>query len=277
MARINIEECWWSDPRRTDLLLSIGFEADSAAVNMWRVAQEFWGKGRALVPREVFMKIKHAQALLAAGLASEQGDMIYARGSSQYLEWHAEKREAARAGGKKSAQRTRNAKGQLQKASKQKPSKTQAESKLSQASGSLSLSDSPSGLDSAVVAIAPDAATPDKDLNKAVWDSYSLAYFERYGTEPVRNLKVNSQVSQLAKRLGQEAPDVVRFYLGHSKSFYISNMHSIGICLADAEALRTQWATGQKVTQRQARQADDAAAVGDQLARIRSGQLGGTK
>lgn len=132
------------------LLLKIGFQADAAAVNMWRAAQSYWRDGRALMPEHVFSSLEFASDLLGACLAEARGDMVYVRGSSTYLDWTAEKREAAKAGGKKSAQRPRNAKGQLQKLPKQSPSKNQAEPKLSQASGSGSGSGSlsPSGSES---------------------------------------------------------------------------------------------------------------------------------
>lgn len=119
----------------------------------------------------------------------------------------------------------------------------------------------------------PPAKTPDPELNSLIWSSYAKAYESRYKTKPVRNAKVNGQVAQLAKRLGSEAPLVAEFYVGHSKSFYIGKVHEFGLLLSDAEALRTQWATGQKVTQRQAQQSDDRAAVNDQLTRIREGKL----
>jgi hypothetical protein len=88
----------------------------------------------------------------------------------------------------------------------------------------------------------------DRDLNAEIWKAYADAYFDRYKTEPVRNAKVNGQVAQLAKRLGSEAPDVVRFYLSHPKTFYIGKMHEFGLCLSDAESLRTQWAKGRAIT-----------------------------
>lgn len=114
MARINIEECWWSDPRRTALLLEIGFEADSAAVNMWRAAQEFWGKSRGLIPKSVFDKLKHCEKLVEVGLADVRESFVYVRGCSEYLEWHAEKREQAAAAGRKSAEVRRKKSGSAQ-------------------------------------------------------------------------------------------------------------------------------------------------------------------
>ncbi len=89
---------------------------------------------------------------------------------------------------------------------------------------------------------------PDPDLNRAIWEQYKESYLDRYRVEPVRNAKVNTNISQIAKRLGPEAIDVVRFYLTHDKTFYVGKMHDIGLCLADAEALRTQWLKGKAVT-----------------------------
>lgn len=96
--------------------------------------------------------------------------------------------------------------------------------------------------------LAPKDISTGDGLNSEIWKAYADAYFHRYKTEPVRNAKVNGQISQLARRLGSEAPDVVRFYVGHNKTFYAAKCHEIGLCLSDAEALRTQWAKGKAIT-----------------------------
>lgn len=88
------------------------------------------------------------------------------------------------------------------------------------------------------------------DLNREIWESYKEAYLLRYKTDPVRNGSVNSKISQLAKRLGQEAIQVVAFYVAHNDFFYVKAMHPIGLCLAHAEGLRTQWRRGKAVTTR---------------------------
>lgn len=85
-------------------------------------------------------------------------------------------------------------------------------------------------------------------LNSQVWESYKSAYFQRYKVEPVRNAKVNSNISQIAKRLGVEAIDVVKFYLTHNDSFYLKNLHAVSLCLKDCESLRTQMVRGRAVT-----------------------------
>lgn len=102
------------------------------------------------------------------------------------------------------------------------------------------------------VSAGPDGAAP----TAAVWAAYSEAYDARYGQQPVRNASVNGILAQLVARLGAEAPDVARFYVGHNKSFYVSCNHAVNALLKDAEGLRTQWATGRQVTHTQAHQAD---------------------
>ena len=69
MARLNIEECWWSDPRRDLLRRLLGTEnQDQVAIQSWRLAQEYWIKG-ALIPWDVFITLQGAKELVKAGLA----------------------------------------------------------------------------------------------------------------------------------------------------------------------------------------------------------------
>ena len=125
----------------------------------------------------------------------------------------------------------------------------------------------------AVTPKKPTGADAAKKLRARVWESYATAYSNRYHVEPVRNATVNTQIKRLAERLGDEAPDVVAFYVRLNKVFYVSSLHPIGVCLRDAESIRTQWATGKTMTQRQAQQMDDGATIQSQLERIREGTL----
>lgn len=88
----------------------------------------------------------------------------------------------------------------------------------------------------------------------ATWEAYSQAYQGRYGTAPVRNQKVNGQLANLVKRLGQdEAPAVAAFFVNHNGCFYVRGMHQVDLLLRDAEKLRTEWVTGQQPVNRQSR------------------------
>ena len=99
----------------------------------------------------------------------------------------------------------------------------------------------------------PLPATP----TATVWAAYAVAYHDRYGVEPVRNATVNGQLVQVVKRVGAyDAPHVARYYVQSNAAYYVRNGHSVGGLLHDAEKLRTEWATGSRMTETAARQAD---------------------
>ncbi len=101
---------------------------------------------------------------------------------------------------------------------------------------------------------APASADAKKQANVATWKAYSDAFFNRYGTEPIRNAKVNGQIAQLVTRLGAtEAPQVAAFYLTHPDAFYSKKAHCVDLLVKDAESLRMQWATGRRITATHAR------------------------
>ena len=102
-----------------------------------------------------------------------------------------------------------------------------------------------------------------------VWKAYDEAYQQRYGVPPVRNAKVNGMMARFVERVGaEEAPGIAGFYVGHSKGLYVSSRHCVDLLLRDAEGLRTEWATGRKLTDTEARQVDRTAATGNQVERL---------
>lgn len=96
---------------------------------------------------------------------------------------------------------------------------------------------------------APAPTTP-------IWNQYATAYATRYqGQAPVRNAKINGQLTQLIARIGAEAaPEVAKFFVEHSDSYYVQRMHPVDLLLRDAEALHTQWKAGQQMTGTKARE-----------------------
>jgi 5-methylcytosine-specific restriction endonuclease McrA len=113
-----------------------------------------------------------------------------------------------------------------------------------------------------VVSIQPKQSNP---LNAETWTAYESAYQQRYAVAPVRNAKTNSQVVQLVKRLGQNAPLVAGWFVSHNKGWYVQKSHSLDCLVADAEGLYTQWATNHQVTESQARSADRMGNAGRRL------------
>jgi uncharacterized phage protein (TIGR02220 family) len=101
MPRINIEEKWWSDPRRTRLVIKLGLEADSAMLNAIRVSQEHNGEP---FDASNLLEPKWIQALLEVGLANGQPTLLYICGSKDHHNWLMAKRESGKRGGIKSAQ-----------------------------------------------------------------------------------------------------------------------------------------------------------------------------
>jgi hypothetical protein len=92
---------------------------------------------------------------------------------------------------------------------------------------------------------------------RRTWQAYETAYFDRYGTEPVRNAKVNKQVISFVERIGfNESPLVASNYLNSNNSYYVGRGHSFDCLLSDAEKLRTEWATGKGMTTTRANQID---------------------
>lgn len=89
-----------------------------------------------------------------------------------------------------------------------------------------------------------------------VWQRYAEAYCVRYHVAPVRNAMTNRICSQLADRLGENAGDVVSYYVKHNDFFYVKNAHAIQFCLKDAEKLHMEWSRGHRVTTAEARQQD---------------------
>lgn len=228
-------------------------DADGLATRAWKLAQDFWKHGRRLIPKALFESLDGAPSLIQVGLAEVQGDYVYVRGSSAYLDWMAEQREAAKRGGKKSAQRPRDSKGKLQKTSKVDPSETQDQPKVVQVSASSSASSSVSGSfsdsDSAALNLTAGPSAPRvSGKTNATWEAYSEAYKMRYREDPVRNAQVNSKLAQLVDRLGaEEAPLVAEFFLTHNDQYYVKKMHPVGALLQDAEKIRTEWKTGNRM------------------------------
>lgn len=90
----------------------------------------------------------------------------------------------------------------------------------------------------------PDEKAALQEGCRSIWAAYAAAYRNRYGTDPVRNGKVNTQVRDLLKRLGaDEAPAVAAYFVAINDAYLTRNCHDLGSLLAKAESYRTQWAT----------------------------------
>ncbi len=114
-----------------------------------------------------------------------------------------------------------------------------------------------------------EGSSADASATREAWIAYSSAYHLRYNADPIRNAKVNGQLAQFCKRVpADEAPSIAAFYVQHNGAYYVKRGHAIDGLLADAEKLRTEWATNTRITETRARQSDRTEANGQVWARL---------
>lgn len=112
-------------------------------------------------------------------------------------------------------------------------------------------------------------ATAEQDACRVTWSAYADAYQQRYGVAPVRNAKVNAAIKSFTRRIGaDESPGVARYFVSHADAFYGRKCHDVGLMLADAEKLRTEWATQRQVTGVTARQQERTGTMRNAVDRI---------
>jgi hypothetical protein len=104
------------------------------------------------------------------------------------------------------------------------------------------------------------------------WEAYKKFFMLRYKVAPLQNAATNSQMKQLVQRLGKEAPAVLEFYLSRG-GYYYSRGHGLGVALAEAEKLRTEWASNNPITKGAADAQERRQETLRQLERIEKGHL----
>lgn len=282
MARINIEECWWTDPRREALGRLVGSLdlADAYAIRMWRLAQEFWKHDRGLVPKELFFILPKAEELVQCRLADVRGEFVYVRGSSVYLEWTYEKKQQAKAAGKKSAEARRAKTGSAQPKRRTSPERPPNEPRTevndAEPSGSGSVSGSTSdsknkeSIGTTAVAVVPPNQVSrgrktdppdDVELNQKT-SRFIGAYVKAYQTkwpegrpEDVKDGKTTGQIKSWLKSFPVDrACDLIQVYFqmdtkwfgtkGYDFQTFRSNLNKIGQALdsgADPDGNQINW------------------------------------
>ena len=106
----------------------------------------------------------------------------------------------------------------------------------------------------------PKSNTPNP-ANTETWQAYRAAYLQAYGVEPLRNAKVNGQIANFVKLVGEDkAPHIAAFYVSHPNHWYRTKGHDFGTLLANAQALATDWQRNTRTTSVQTRQQEKTAA-----------------
>ncbi len=254
MARINIEDSFVSDPRFRAVVRKVEDEdrALGMAARMFRLGQKYWGDGKSLVPRKLFA-LEGLDIFIEADLAEEREQGVYVRGSEKQFEWYANRMEAAKLGGQKSAAARKsrsgtsipeNARNRVTEAnteakSNQNPtkrrSKTEAPTEASLLLTPSSLLSSPCSIESppertgsstAVEIVSPVAR--DKKPGEEFIALYCDTYRARYNARPA----ISGRDAGIAKRLigTQGLPAslaLVRAYLAMDDSWFVTKHHDL--------------------------------------------------
>lgn len=245
--KIRIDEKFSSDPRFLAMCEAVGkVQAYGTVIVLWEIGMAYWKKEKALIPKHIFSTLVNHNLLISIGFVEEKEDGFYCKGAEEYwkslLNFSKEKQSAR---GKKSA-----------KSREKRPRNKANNSTNSQPNHNHHSTISEPSLNHTATNSQPTNEIIETDFKKlcaSIWLEYETEYEKRYKTKPVRNATTNAQVTAIAKRLGKEAVSVVNFFINHNKGFYIEKCHAIGLCLTDAEALRTQWARGMAITRNDVR------------------------
>lgn len=260
MPRINIEDSIFKDARFIELCIKTGSvnTALGELVFVWMTAQKYF-LSHGEIPNDVWVKQKLSKNVLEVNLAERSLTGVRVCGQNDQFSWIQQASNAGKKSAEKRSKTKRNRQPKRPTGVDFLPNarSTGVQGPCTSSSFSSSFSTSTSGSKGYGEGVNPVTVTQKEAPTNVVWNSYSNAYFSRYGTEPVRNGVVNSQLTNFLKRVGQsEAPDIASFYLTHNANFYVQKMHPVGLLLMDAEKLRTEWATGTQVTSHGAKALD---------------------
>lgn len=123
----------------------------------------------------------------------------------------------------------------------------------------------PENLTFANLPAEPKPAKTAKDkavgITAATWAAYRAAYLQVYGCEPLRNAKVNGQISQFVKLVGADkAPHIAAFFVHHPNHWYRTKGHDFGTLLANAQAVAVDWQRNMKTTSVETKRQEQTAA-----------------
>lgn len=254
MARVNIEESWWTDPRRKKLTSLVGSEelADGIAVSFWRVAQEYYGAGRKPIPKEIFELLPAAQHLVDAKVARVEDAGVVASGGADLFDWLVGKRAAAKKGGQKSAESRRKKNGTAQPKKAEIPeappkhSRSTLELKGSNVEPSGSGSGSGSGSEitfpSETALATQDAAPVGKFNPVALWCS---EYKRHYGFSPITTGKDRGMLFGQARQCSEAGMQTLfAAYLAMKDKLYCEQKHPLSLYFRDLNKIFAAAKTG---------------------------------
>lgn len=218
MPRLNVDDEWFDDPRRTALGELIGPTiADGVALRMWRLAQTYYRVGL-LVPAGLFDCAPYAKEFEQVGLASREPDGVYVKGRRDRFRWIKNRSEAGAKGGSKGKKEKKdtNAPSKQNEANESKAMQVQASSSPSSSSKKNSLVD-------------PSEST-------LLWRHYETGIRAK-GLEPVHEgAKTNRLLKTLIDDHGVEkAHTLITTYLNDPDEFVKAQAWSLGLLFSQRQ------------------------------------------
>lgn len=262
LARVSIEEKWWSDPRRNLLIRLVGGSSSAADGSMlfaWRVAQEYSATKDGKIPIEVWETLEHSRSILEAKLACASGQFVTVRGASEHFEWISSRRKLAASGGKRSAESRKAKYGSSQPKRRSKP-EASASSARSKPEPSYSSSYSSSSSNSEL--LNPSDSTRD----------FIAAYAGRFKTRYGSNPQITGRDSGIAKRLAKGMSsarfgELLDAFFSLPDSWLVKKKHPLAAFESSLNEIVVFAGSGDFTTRREAAQVDDGVALSAALAR----------
>lgn len=263
MARINIEDSLWSDPRFMRLCIKLGDEmrAVGAVVLAWRVAQKYWCPDRQPIPSKAFETAGLPGALIDCGLAEDVDGDVRMRGSDEHFAWWFQRQQAGAKGGQAKA-----SKGKRPLATA-KRSVSGVKQNVPSSSSSFSFSNSSS-----------DSSISNSSNSTTKVSDFVAAYCDRFKTRWGDSPQILGKDAGIAKRLAKDL-SLERFcylldaYFQMPDAWLVKIKHPLATFETKLNEVLVFAESGKFTTQREVRQADDMASNYQLLEKIKSGEL----
>lgn len=244
MARINVEEKFWTDPRFIQLSENLGdhLKAIGMCVYAWKLAQTYWQEHETGIPKELFPS--KLEALASVCLVVLRSNHYYVCGSQDSFEWLQKKKMAGKAGGSQSAKMRKKRTGSAQPLG----TSPEASSKHFQANASTSnplplslpLSLSLSNLKDQEISARPGAPKKGDQDTKDLISHYCSIYKSRYGNSPPVTGKALGIAKMAIKDLGLEKAKLfIEAYLSMNDSWFLTKHHDLGTFAASLTKIAT--------------------------------------
>jgi hypothetical protein len=224
VARINIEEQFWDDIGIVAARVGDYDKAVGQALRLIKFGQSKFKQHQALSYKELKEKFSFIDALIPEFARREGEDLVIISGAQKHFSWLLSKSESGQIGGRISAQRERNAKGQLEtqaqsKQSKQTPS---APSTIKQTQASPSSSNT--AKQTTFGAYTPEmeilyAKYPKRGKGLGMKKKKGMELFNKIITSTEIYLKVEKAVNNYAESIRNRKQENTKFILQWSNFF----------------------------------------------------------